>query len=234
MPKKPNPHIVGKRRNVPIDKLKPNPWNPNLMTQEMMAKEVNSIETFGFVDPLTVRTLGEDFEIIDGEQRWKAAQSIGLEVLPVEDLGELPDEVAQQLTLILNELHGEFDTIGLAKVVESLRESVSIEELIKNLPYTEDKLNDLHTLMAFQFDFEGPEDEGVEEAPQIALDSVFGVKSVPEPLGLILKETVGMLIGKGYLNSETKWVALKLMALAINEADDETLEKYFKEPMSAT
>jgi hypothetical protein len=39
---------------LPIDKLRPNSWNPNQMTDEMFGKALNSITEFGFIDPITV------------------------------------------------------------------------------------------------------------------------------------------------------------------------------------
>jgi ParB/RepB/Spo0J family partition protein len=60
---------------LPLDWLTPNPWNPNQMDDEQYGKALNSIREFGFVDPVTVRELGNDtYQIIDGEHRWRAAQ----------------------------------------------------------------------------------------------------------------------------------------------------------------
>ena len=55
----------------------PNPWNPNRMTTEMYAKALESISEFGMIDPLLCREMGDHYQIIDGEHRYRAACDLG-------------------------------------------------------------------------------------------------------------------------------------------------------------
>ena len=132
-------------RNVLSSALEPNPWNPNVMDPEMFAKEVESIREFGFVDPLTVRELESDrFQIIDGEHRWKAGISLGMEAFPcIVVLAD--DETAKQLTIVLNETRGTADAIKMSKLVQELAEKRDQAQLARVLPFTTEKLRSMIT-----------------------------------------------------------------------------------------
>ena len=60
-------------QNIPIDKLTPNPWNPNRVSDEMMVKLKNTIKRHGYIQPIIVRVKGEGYEIVDGEHRFRTA-----------------------------------------------------------------------------------------------------------------------------------------------------------------
>ncbi len=65
-----------KIQTVEVGKLHPNPWNPNRQDARTFEAERESIRNYGFIDPVTVRehpTINGEFEIIDGEHRWRAA-----------------------------------------------------------------------------------------------------------------------------------------------------------------
>lgn len=138
---------------VATDTLLPNPWNPNRMDEEMFEKAVASIREFGFVDPITTRTIhdGEhyQYQIIDGEHRWVAAKQEGIADVPIIDLGQIPDETAQQLTIVLNETRGQADPQRLGRLLLELSKKVDKNKLISTLPYSReafDRLSGLKTL----------------------------------------------------------------------------------------
>jgi len=121
--------LSGEYKVVPIDNLRPNDWNPNAQSSFIFKKEKKSIQQFGFVDPVTVRKVGKkSWEIIDGEHRWKAASELGFDNIPIIDLGEMSDNDAKALTLLLNELRGEADPLALAGIVVELIDADSIYE----------------------------------------------------------------------------------------------------------
>lgn len=137
---------------IPIDQLEPNPWNPNKQSDFIYEKEKNSIQTFGFIDPVTVRLIEKDkFQIIDGFHRWKAAKDLGYLKIPINDLGRIPDGKAKQLTIILNELRGEYDPLKLAEIVKELSQDGGIDELIQNLPFTEQEIQNLIKVTDFNW-----------------------------------------------------------------------------------
>lgn len=133
--------VQGKYLVVSPDKLKPNPWNPNSMTKEVMDAEKASIKKFGFVDPITVRESGKGYEVIDGEHRWRAAKELKLKEVPVINMGIVKDEVAKQLTIVLNETRGKAKAKELAQLIQELGQGgMALEDLAMVTPFTQDDL----------------------------------------------------------------------------------------------
>lgn len=132
--------------------LDPNPWNPNVMDDEMFQKEQNSIRVFGFIDPITVRPhpklketgLGPAWQIIDGEHRLRAGISLGYTIFPIVIL-DVDEETAQQLTIVLNETRGKPDEAKLTALVRSLAAKRDEQELQQVLPYTAERMRTMLT-----------------------------------------------------------------------------------------
>ena len=74
-----------KPRRAPIENLRPNPRNPRRQFTDVELDELaNSIRERGIIQPIVVRALqGDNFEIIAGERRWRAAQRAGLHDVPI-------------------------------------------------------------------------------------------------------------------------------------------------------
>ena len=74
-----------KPRRAPIENLQPNPRNPRrLFTDNELDELAASIRERGIIQPIVVRALkGDNFEIIAGERRWRAAQRAGLHDVPI-------------------------------------------------------------------------------------------------------------------------------------------------------
>ena len=72
-------------RRAPIENLRPNPRNPRrLFTDAELDELADSIRQRGIIQPIVVRVLQDDnFEIIAGERRWRAAQRAGLHDVPI-------------------------------------------------------------------------------------------------------------------------------------------------------
>jgi ParB family chromosome partitioning protein len=69
---------------IPVDAIVPNPRQPRQNFDDTSLDELKqSIESVGFLQPIVVRETGLDkFEIVMGERRWRAAQSIGRQLIP--------------------------------------------------------------------------------------------------------------------------------------------------------
>ena len=139
--------VVGSSIMVPIAQLRPNPWNPNSMDDSMLAMERASIEKFGFVSSLLVREAEDgEFEIIDGEHRWRIARQLNMEELPCWSVGKVSDLVAKELTLALREIHGEHDPVRVQAILRDIARSDPAENLRSILPYSDEvfaRLSDL-------------------------------------------------------------------------------------------
>ena len=66
--------------NAPLERLKPNPKNPRHHPESLITQLEESMKRFGRVSPMIV---DEDYNIIAGHARYKAASNIGLKTFPV-------------------------------------------------------------------------------------------------------------------------------------------------------
>lgn len=92
-----------KPRRAPIENLRPNPRNPRRMFTDTELDELSdSIRERGIIQPIVVRALqGDNFEIIAGERRWRAAQRAGLHDVPVAII-EANDAQSLEFAIIEN------------------------------------------------------------------------------------------------------------------------------------
>ncbi|MBW9209925.1 ParB/RepB/Spo0J family partition protein [Mumia sp. zg.B21] len=69
---------------IPVDKVAPNPRQPReVFDEDAMAELVHSIQEVGLLQPVVVRSVGDEtFELVMGERRWRATKAAGLEVIP--------------------------------------------------------------------------------------------------------------------------------------------------------
>lgn len=68
---------------IPINAIHPNPQQPREhFDEESLAALADSIREVGLLQPVLVRKQGEDFELIAGERRWRAARRVGMQTLP--------------------------------------------------------------------------------------------------------------------------------------------------------
>ena len=92
----------GSLRKLPLDRIRPGPFQPRTAFEPEGLRELaDSIRAQGIIQPIVVRPAGDDFEIIAGERRWRAAQQVGLDEIPVI-VRDVDDEVAAALALIEN------------------------------------------------------------------------------------------------------------------------------------
>lgn len=111
------------QRKVPIEFLRPNPRNPrSLFREEDLADLSNSIREKGIIQPIIVRAIpgvADAYEIIAGERRWRAAQTVGLADVPVV-IHEADDKEALELAIIENVQRADLNAIEEAKGYERL------------------------------------------------------------------------------------------------------------------
>ena len=90
-------------RRVPIEFVKPNPRNPRQLFSDADLEELaSSIRERGIIQPIVVRAKGADqYELIAGERRWRAAQRAGLHEVPIVVL-DVSDAEALELAVIEN------------------------------------------------------------------------------------------------------------------------------------
>lgn len=133
--------VRGRVKTVAISRLKPNPWNPNMQTDFIFDRERRSIRKHGFIDPVLVRAAGSDYEIIDGEHRWRAAKEEGLKEVMIIDLGKVDDAEAKRLTIIMNETRGKADHDRLKALLKDLEQLDGAQILAEILPFSQVELD---------------------------------------------------------------------------------------------
>ena len=71
-------------RNVPITQVVPSPLQPRKhFTEGMLDDLMESISQHGIIQPLIVREVNGQLELIAGERRWRASTKLGLKEVPV-------------------------------------------------------------------------------------------------------------------------------------------------------
>lgn len=92
----------GEIRKIPTDQIRACSLQPRKNFSKAALQELaDSIREQGVVQPLIVRALGDNFELIAGERRWRAAQLIKLTEVPVV-VRQADDRTVLELALIEN------------------------------------------------------------------------------------------------------------------------------------
>jgi ParB family chromosome partitioning protein len=105
----------GNVSSVPITAVKPNPNQPRReFDATAMAELTQSIERDGIIQPIIVRRIGpNEYQIIAGERRWRAAGAAGLKEIPVIPR-EANDQQVLELAIIENIQREDLNPIELA------------------------------------------------------------------------------------------------------------------------
>lgn len=90
-------------RDIAVDLLQSGKYQPRHdFQQEALEELADSIRAQGVVQPIVVRSIGNNrYEIVAGERRWRAAQIAGLHEIPAV-VREVPDSAAIAMALIEN------------------------------------------------------------------------------------------------------------------------------------
>ena len=122
----PVPEVVdtpadGSLRALPVDVIQRGEYQPRVdMHQESLQDLADSISAQGVVQPIVVRSVGENrYEIIAGERRWRAAQMAGLHEIPAV-VREVDDRSAIAIALIENIQRENLNPLEEARALERL------------------------------------------------------------------------------------------------------------------
>ena len=121
------------QKRLPLDFITANRANPRRdFDMDQLEELTNSIREKGVMQPLLVRPTSDpnQFEIIAGERRWRAAQRAGLHDVPVI-IREVDDKEALELAIIENVQRVDLNP---------LEEALGYEQLIEQFSYTQQDL----------------------------------------------------------------------------------------------
>lgn len=114
---------VGRVFSLPVDAICPNPNQPRRhFSPEGLRELADSISELGVIQPLTVRPLGREWELIAGERRLRAARLAGLTYVPCI-IVEADEERSSLMALVENLQRRDLDfweeSLALAKLIDS-------------------------------------------------------------------------------------------------------------------
>lgn len=88
--------------NIKIDNIFPNTYQPRkFFNEDALAELSQSIKEYGIIQPITVRRMGEKFELVAGERRWRAARMAEFEVVPCNII-DITDTQSAEIALLEN------------------------------------------------------------------------------------------------------------------------------------
>lgn len=122
-------------RLINIDSIIPNRFQPRLQFDETaLAELAASIKEHGIIQPLVLRRVGDKFEIIAGERRFKAAELAGLTSVPAI-ISDLDDNESAEVAIIENTHRRNLSPIEEAKSYKKLldRKYVTQDQLAARL-----------------------------------------------------------------------------------------------------
>lgn len=126
-----------KTQIVDIGLVHPNKWNPKSKEETpAFVKVQRSIQTHGQrAYPIIVREDGDQYEIIDGEQRWTACKNLKFSEVLIYNEGQVDDQEAQELTIWYQQ-QVPFDRLKEAEMIQSMLDSYESPQL----PYDPDEI----------------------------------------------------------------------------------------------
>jgi len=127
------PATPQKPRTLPVAFLKPNRFQPRrTFRDEDLQDLANSIREKGILQPIVVRPGSgpENYEIVAGERRWRAAQLAKLHEVPVS-VREFSDGEALEIAIIENVQRADLNAI---------EEGAAYQELMGKFAYTQEKV----------------------------------------------------------------------------------------------
>ncbi len=112
----------------PIEEIRPHSNQPRkTFNDDKMAELVASIKEKGVIQPLIVRQVGDHYQIIAGERRWRASQKAGLHEVPVV-IQDVSEDWALEMALIENIQREDLNPIEEAEAYRNLMENFDFSQ----------------------------------------------------------------------------------------------------------
>lgn len=148
-------------RKVEVSKVKLDKANPNQMTDKQLESLRYALKKFGGLQPIIV---DDQYNMIDGEHRWRAYHMEGEETIPAIVIPNVTDSVKRLIRQTMNKLHGEHRADMDAEEYRAILEAGEGEELKKLLQLSitdvERHIRDMTPAEEKEEDFDVPEAKG--------------------------------------------------------------------------
>ena len=136
--------------NVPIEDIIPNRFQPRLNFDENGLQELaDSIKEHGIIQPLVLRRLGDKYEIIAGERRYKAAKIASLTTVPAI-ISAMDDRKSAEVAIVENVQRRDLSSIEEAKSYKALLDKgyLTQEELAKKMGLSQSAISNKLRLLS--------------------------------------------------------------------------------------
>lgn len=115
--------------DIPVEQITPNPDQPRTTFDEEALNELaTSIREIGIIQPLTLRKISEDnYQIISGERRYRAAKQAGLASVPAY-IRDANDTELTEMALIENIQREDLNAIEIALTLRKLIDQYNLTQ----------------------------------------------------------------------------------------------------------
>lgn len=122
------PSVEGGIRHIAVDQIVPSPYQARKSFDEQQLRGLaDSIRQAGVMQPVIVRPVGERFELVAGERRWRAAKLAELSTIPAI-VRSLLDEEAAEFGLIENVQREDLNAMDRAHALKMMCERFSLTQ----------------------------------------------------------------------------------------------------------
>jgi ParB family chromosome partitioning protein len=166
------------RANLPVEQIQTNPYQPRKAFDDDEIHHLSdSIKAHGVLQPLVVRPVGDQFQLIAGERRLRAAQAAGLREVPVT-IVNFDDRQVFEASLVENIQRADLNAIEKAQGFKDYldRYGVTQEQLAQRLGMDRTSVSNLVNLLHL------PEEvQAAVRQNQISLGHAKILKGLPSP-----------------------------------------------------
>ncbi|MEZ6063351.1 MAG: ParB/RepB/Spo0J family partition protein [Planctomycetaceae bacterium] len=134
---------------ISLELIERNPFQPRREFDQAAIDELaDSIRKHGVLQPLLVRPRGEGYQLVAGERRWRAAQQVGLEMIPCRVV-ELEDNQVCEAAIEENLKRQDLNVLEKAEAFRDYLERFggTIEDLAKQLSMSRSTVSNMMRLL---------------------------------------------------------------------------------------
>jgi ParB family transcriptional regulator, chromosome partitioning protein len=180
---------------VPVDKIKPNPWQPRkVFKQEYLQELADSIKEHGILQALVVvPTPDGNYQLIVGERRLRASQLAGLTMVPVIIRNAMEEQEKLELALIENIQRQNLDPIEEAQAYQQLISQYKLtqEEVAKKMGKSRPTVTNMLRLLTLPLKIQRAVAEGtITEGHARPMVSLPGMEKQLAMLDEVVKENM--------------------------------------------
>ena len=207
IPAAPEPKQESVNLEIDVERITPSPFQPRRSFDEAKIEELaSSIRNQGIIQPLVVRPKADQFELIAGERRWRAAIKAGLSHVPVV-VRQASDHEALQLALVENLQREDLNPIEEANGYKRLQEEFrwSQEEMAERVGKSRPAITNSIRLLALPTEVQ--REVALGNLPAGQARALLGLQTEP-----LILSACREVIAKGLSTRETEKLVRYLMS----------------------